>query len=430
MIEESEVLFIMTKMGFKYDKENNCYYKKVVPSGDPRGQIITLYGRYNKDTKNMQWWCKPEYGFMGALGEVKAWRAINSGQLDAKKWDISEPVSVTTEQGGKEIIELTPTPDDLGLFKYDKEGEGKKEIKEEEVKKKEKEVEKMELNWEENKEEIKRILKTLGFRETASRETLFVKDKNGNALFADFSKTPRGHFYTRKGVDAHETEEYKAFRALQEGKAKVEGNKVVAEQNGQQLVIMMLQKEEIPQEMVIEVEGKKLKLNPELLTNIKGKLFATIDAVVDAMHKAGILKGWKVEIIKYPEKILPEKKEDAELLKNLLLRIEEATRNNPDMAKKLINDCQKLIKKMMEEEEDPEDINSDKYLAVAKATVELVDGRTFEDIGDAHPLSVSGYVRPHILRLAETRAIARALRFAGNIHGAMAEEMKEYAKEY
>ena len=174
------------------------------------------------------------------------------------------------------------------------------------------------INWEDDKELLKKILENLGFKQT-KRETLFVKDlENDDALFCDFSKNEKGHLWTKKGRDVQDMNEY--------------------------------------------------------------------DAVVDAMHKAGLLKDWKVEILKYPEKILPEKREgDKEI----------------------------------------EDINSAKYLAVAKATITLIDGKTFEGIGDAHPLSIRGTMRPHVIRMAETRAVARTLRFAGNLHGVMAEELKE-----
>jgi len=37
-------------------------------------------------------------------------------------------------------------------------------------------------------------------------------------------------------------------------------------------------------------------------------------------------------------------------------------------------------------------------------------------------------LRPRIIGMAETRALARTLRFAGNIHGVMAEELKEVVK--
>jgi hypothetical protein len=52
-------------------------------------------------------------------------------------------------------------------------------------------------------------------------------------------------------------------------------------------------------------------------------------------------------------------------------------------------------------------------LAIVKATVELEVGR-FEGIGDADPGNVEGFLAPHLIRVAETRAKARALRDAVN----------------
>lgn len=69
-------------------------------------------------------------------------------------------------------------------------------------------------------------------------------------------------------------------------------------------------------------------------------------------------------------------------------------------------------------------INHDmeKKFAVVKATVKLGDS-TFQAYGDADQENCGDLIKPHFLRMAETRAIARALRWATN-NAATAEEEK------
>jgi hypothetical protein len=52
--------------------------------------------------------------------------------------------------------------------------------------------------------------------------------------------------------------------------------------------------------------------------------------------------------------------------------------------------------------------------AVARALVETKKGR-FEALGDASPENVNSFIVPHLIRMAETRAKARALRDAVNV---------------
>ena len=61
-------------------------------------------------------------------------------------------------------------------------------------------------------------------------------------------------------------------------------------------------------------------------------------------------------------------------------------------------------------------------LAVVKATVEVERGH-FEGLGDADPGSVEAFLAPHLIRVAETRAKARALRDAGNVGVVSFEEL-------
>lgn len=62
-------------------------------------------------------------------------------------------------------------------------------------------------------------------------------------------------------------------------------------------------------------------------------------------------------------------------------------------------------------------------LAIVMAYVEMEDGSLFTDVGDASPANVGKMVAPHIIRMASTRAKARALRDACNIGEVLTEEM-------
>jgi hypothetical protein len=62
-------------------------------------------------------------------------------------------------------------------------------------------------------------------------------------------------------------------------------------------------------------------------------------------------------------------------------------------------------------------------VAVVKALVDMGEGRTFSGIGDASPENVGRTIAPHVLRMAETRAKARALRDAVNVGATPADEL-------
>lgn len=62
-------------------------------------------------------------------------------------------------------------------------------------------------------------------------------------------------------------------------------------------------------------------------------------------------------------------------------------------------------------------------VAIVRATVEMQGGATFSGIGDASPENVSKNIAPHVIRMAETRAKARALRDAVNVGEAALEEL-------
>ncbi|ABG03023.1 hypothetical protein Rxyl_0042 [Rubrobacter xylanophilus DSM 9941] len=71
----------------------------------------------------------------------------------------------------------------------------------------------------------------------------------------------------------------------------------------------------------------------------------------------------------------------------------------------------------------PEEANG--MTAIVRARVEMEDGRTFSGLGDANPQNVGRSIAPHLIRMAETRAKARALRDAVNVGATALEELTD-----
>jgi hypothetical protein len=69
--------------------------------------------------------------------------------------------------------------------------------------------------------------------------------------------------------------------------------------------------------------------------------------------------------------------------------------------------------------------DSNGSVAIVKATAEMDDGRRFSGIGDASPENVGRNIVPHLIRMAETRAKARALRDAVNVGATALEELSD-----
>jgi len=107
------------------------------------------------------------------------------------------------------------------------------------------------------------------------------------------------------------------------------------------------------------LEKRVPKLDPRFVKTIDGRDFALYSGLLDLAHQKG-LKKIEVEAIQYPTK-------------------------------------------------------ENEYFAICKAIAESVTGETFTDVGDCSPANCSSRVAKHVLRMASTRAKARALRDLTNI---------------
>jgi hypothetical protein len=118
------------------------------------------------------------------------------------------------------------------------------------------------------------------------------------------------------------------------------------------------------------LERKKPKLDERFIITLEGKDFVTYPGLLDLGHQKGILK-IEVEPLQIPTK-------------------------------------------------------ENEHFAVCKALVVSTNGETFTDIGDANPSNCNSRVSKHLLRMASTRAIGRALRSFTNIGMTCLEELADY----
>jgi hypothetical protein len=119
------------------------------------------------------------------------------------------------------------------------------------------------------------------------------------------------------------------------------------------------------------LEKRKPKLDERFIITLEGKDFVTYPGLLDLGHQRGILK-IEVEPVQLPTK-------------------------------------------------------ENEHFAVCKATVISKGGETFVDVGDANPANTNSRVAKHLLRMASTRAIARALRSMTNIGMTCLEELADYS---
>ena len=119
------------------------------------------------------------------------------------------------------------------------------------------------------------------------------------------------------------------------------------------------------------IQKRKPKLDDRFITRIEGKDFVLYSGLLDLGHQKGILRV-EVEPLQFPDK------------------------------------------------------DNGNY-AICKATVVSKSGETFTDIGDANPTNCNSRVAKHLLRMASTRSIARALRSFTNIGMTCLEELADFS---
>jgi len=119
------------------------------------------------------------------------------------------------------------------------------------------------------------------------------------------------------------------------------------------------------------IQKRKPKLDDRFITRIEGKDFVLYSGLLDLGHQKGILR-IEVEPLQFPDK------------------------------------------------------DNGNY-AICKATVVSKSGETFTDIGDANPTNCNSRVAKHLLRMASTRSIARALRSFTNIGMTCLEELADFS---
>jgi len=121
--------------------------------------------------------------------------------------------------------------------------------------------------------------------------------------------------------------------------------------------------------MMPERNGQNICLNPRFITTLKNREFVLYSGLLDLAHQIGI-QSIHVKAIQYP------------------------TKDNGNEG-------------------------------ICTAIVRSTDGRIFTEIGDANPKNVNAQVSAHVLRMAATRAKARALRDMTNIGMTCLEELTD-----
>ena len=118
------------------------------------------------------------------------------------------------------------------------------------------------------------------------------------------------------------------------------------------------------------LERKRPRMDERFVKNIKGKDFAVYAGVLDLAHKMGLVE-LKAIPVQYPT-------------------------------------------------------NENNMRAICTSYAKTVDGKVFEDVGDADPRNTDAVISKHIIRMASTRAKARVLRDLTNVGMTCLEELGSF----
>ncbi len=208
----------------------------------------------------------------------------------------------------------------------------------------------------------------------------FVRQKEVDPKFK--ISTPYGKVSSRKQQPKWNYEDEKVLNWLKENdtelirikeevnkaelkkKYKAVGKEVITEDGGE--IVEGITIEERPDSINIKVVEQMAKINEKFIVNLKGKDFVTYEGLLDLAHRMGLVS-IKTEMIKF---------------------VSDG-----------INDT-----------------------VIVKAVASTID-KEFHGIGDASPMSVNKMIEPHMIRMAETRAKARALRDLTNVGMTAIEEL-------
>ncbi len=314
----------------------------------------------------------------------------------------------------------------------EKEGKGQSKLgkdegeKQQEQKKGSGKGERKELTWTKNRTLIETFLTTIGFRQGKSREKemVFGADVEGSekTLFISFKDSITGSSWIKdKNIDKHNLPKYRAWKAFQKGNAKLGKQKpeegyvevIIYEDDEKDTIKVPVEKSKRKkrrkrqtsgeEEHYVIYKGEIRQIEEQFISDIHGRDYPNIEGILGAAHSMDAIDKILTNVIQYPTKILPDS-----------YKGNDGKMHRPDDLPEI-------------HEVDGIDSVED-YMAIVRATVVREDGRVFHGTGEAHPLNMTPRMVSSVIRMAETRAVGRALRNAFGVT-TVAEEIRDIGGE-